>query len=252
MIDMDGVLYRGVTALPHAVEFIPWLRQRGVCFRLVTNNSTLTPEQYVDKLARLGMVCRVEEVFTSALATALYLEERGAQGQTALVIGEEGLLVALRGAGMVITTELPDWVVCGLDRTLTYARLGAAALALAGGARFLATNADRSLPTEQGLMPGAGAILAALTATTGREPVVVGKPEPLMLELAMRQIGGSVEDTAMLGDRLDTDILAANALHMPSILVLTGVSTRAELAASPIQPSIVADDLADLMRRWAG
>jgi 4-nitrophenyl phosphatase len=152
--------------------------------------------------------------------------------------------------GMRVAEDGPDWVIVGLDRHLTYERLTVAALALQRGARFLATNGDTSLPTERGLVPGAGAILAALTATTGQQPIVIGKPQPLMLQLAMEAVGGSLEDTIMLGDRLDTDIGAAEALGIPSILVLTGVSTRSDLAYSRVQPTLVVETLDELMQLW--
>lgn len=250
LIDLDGVLYRGNTAIAHAQSFIAWLRTRGVAFRLVTNNATLTPAQYVDKLTGMGIAVQPEEIFTSSLATALYLERQTDSARTAYVIGEDGLRSALDGIGMRVTDDRPAWVIVGLDRELTYEKLATAALAIAAGARFLGTNPDTSFPSERGLVPGAGAIQAALTATTGVRPTVVGKPEPLMLQLAMDQLGGSLTDTAMLGDRLDTDIQGAQTMHMPSILVLTGVSKREELANNPIHPTLVVDDLGDLIGQW--
>jgi 4-nitrophenyl phosphatase len=198
----------------------------------------------------MGITVEEEEVFTSALATALYLQQNGEAGKSAYLIGEEGLHAAMHDVGMRVVDDGPEWVIVGLDRDLTYERLTVAALALEQGARFLATNGDTSLPTERGLVPGAGAILAALTATTGQQPIVIGKPQPLMLQLAMDAVGGSVENTVMLGDRLNTDIGAAQALGIPSILVLTGVSTRADLAHSQIQPTLVVDNLNELMRLW--
>jgi 4-nitrophenyl phosphatase len=250
LIDLDGVLYRGNTALPDAAQFIAWLRRRGLAFRLVTNNATLTPQQYVGKLAGMGIEVEAREVFTSALATALFLRREGADGHTAYAIGETGLLSALDGAGIRITDTNPDWVVAGLDRTLTYEKLTTAVLAINAGARFVGTNPDTSLPTERGLLPGAGAIQAAITTATGVTPTVVGKPQPLMSQLALEDIGRTVDETAMLGDRLNTDIQGAAAVGMRSILVLTGVSTRADLAVSAVQPDEVVDTLGDLMSAW--
>jgi 4-nitrophenyl phosphatase len=250
LVDLDGVIYRGNVALEPAPRFVAWLRDRHLGFRLVTNNATLTPGQYQVKLAAMGIAVAPEEIFTSSLATALYLRDEGQSGRSAYVIGEHGLRQALAGARIRIVEDRPDWVIVGLDRELTYAMLATAALAINVGARFLGTNPDTSFPSERGLVPGAGSILAALTATTGVQPVVVGKPRPLMLRLAMREMGGSPEDTAMLGDRLDTDIEGAAALDMPSILVLTGVSTRADLPASPVQPDLVVKDLEELMQSW--
>ncbi|MGH2447540.1 MAG: HAD-IIA family hydrolase [Chloroflexota bacterium] len=250
LVDLDGVFYRGDAPLPGGREFIDWLRHEHIGFRMVTNNSTLTPDQYVVKLGAMGIRVKADEIFTSALATARFLRQQNAEGNTALVIGEEGLRQALADEGIRFVDDRPDWVIVGLDKSLTYDRLTAAALAIEAGARFLATNADASFPIPQGLAPGTGAILAALEATTGKRPSIVGKPRPTILELAMRSLGGTTDDTAMLGDRLDTDIAAANVLGMPSILVFTGVSTRAELDDTPYHPNLAIDNLTDLQDTW--
>lgn len=250
LIDLDGVLYRGNAALPEAQAFISRLRSDGTAFRLVTNNATLTPEQYVEKLDHMGIEVRAGEVFTSALATGMYLRDHLDGTATALVVGETGLRSAVEASGLRLVEEGGDWVVVGLDRTATYEKLARAALALERGARFVGSNPDTSFPDERGLVPGAGALLAALVATTGREPVVIGKPQPLMLELAMKDLSGTDEDTAMLGDRLDTDIAAARRVGMGSILVLTGVSKRSDLSDSPVQPDLVVDSLSQLMDAW--
>ena len=252
LIDLDGVLYRGLQALDGASDFIAWLRSHEIPVRLLTNNSTLTPEQYVEKLAGMGISVDRQEVLTSSIATALYLQGLGASGQRAHAIGEEGLMHALQDAGMILSQDGADWVVAGLDRHVTYEQLSAAALAIEAGARFVGTNPDRSLPTEIGLQPGAGALQAALTATTGVEPTVIGKPRPQMYELAMASMGSTAADTAMLGDRLDTDIEGAAAVGMPSILVLTGVSTAEDLKRSDVRPTLVVRDLRELMRLWNG
>jgi 4-nitrophenyl phosphatase len=251
LIDLDGVLYRGTATLPAAQDFVAWLRRRNIAFRLVTNNATLTPAQYVSKLAVMGIEVQTEEVFTSALATALHMRKHDASGQDAYVIGEDGILAALEDIGMRITERDPEWVVVGLDRQLTYQKLAVAALAIQRGAHFIGTNPDTSFPAEHGLVPGAGAIQAALTATTGVQATVIGKPQPLMLQLAIEQMGGSVTDTAMLGDRLDTDIKGAEVLSLQSILVLTGVSTRQELETGAIRPSLVVNNLRELMDTWS-
>lgn len=251
LIDLDGVLYRGDTALPEASVFIQWLRGLRIPFRLVSNNSTLTPQQYVAKLSGLGMSVHAEEVFTSALATVRYLKQRKDQGISAYVIGEGGLLTALSESGFTITPDNPAWVIAGLDRGFTYEKLTLASLAIQRGAQFIGTNPDVSLPTERGLLPGAGSILAAISAATGTEPIVIGKPEPLMLQLAMQEMGAEIEGTAMLGDRLDTDILGAVNLGMRSLLVLTGVSSRKEAETGAIHPSAIVSDLPELMKQWS-
>ena len=247
---MDGVLYRGDQALPGAADFVSWLRGKGIAFSLVTNNATLTPAQYVARLDGIGIAAREDEIFTSALATALYLKERAGAGATAYAIGEEGLRAALELVDIKLSGDRPDWVIVGLDRHVTYEKLATAALAIQRGAQFIGTNPDTSLPTERGLAPGAGAIQAALSATTGVKPTVVGKPEPLMLELALKQMNAAAETAALLGDRLDTDIQGAHAVGLPSILVLTGVSTRQEATTGPIRPTLIVDDLPSLMREW--
>lgn len=250
LIDLDGVIYRGATALAGGREFLAWIHDTGIAVRLVTNNATLTPDQYVTKLGSMGIEIQPDEVFTSALATALHLQEQGQQNKSAYVIGQDGLVAALQQIGMRLTDEQPDWVIVGLDRGLTYEKLATAALALERGSGFIGSNPDTSFPTERGLEPGAGALLAAIEATTGRQPLIIGKPRPLMLELAMHQLGGTTHDTAMLGDRLDTDVAAAQAAGMASILVLTGVSKRSDLTDSPYHPSLVVENLSDLLDLW--
>lgn len=249
---MDGVLFRGETALPGAAEFLEWLDAAGIAFRLLTNNATLTPEANAERMREMGVTVSAPAIFTSGLATAAYLKEQGAAGQNALVIGERGLLQALDGVGIRIVDDYraARWVVAGLDRGVTYARLRDAARALQNGAAFIATNADSTLPVEGGLDPGAGAIQAVLTATTGMQPVVIGKPEPLMLDVARHQLGCRREHTAMLGDRLDTDILAAQRAQTSSILILTGVSTSEDLAAWNPPPEVVVESLGELIQAW--
>jgi len=251
LIDMDGVLFRGSRRLEGADGLLPWLERGGIEYRLLTNNSTASPERNAEMLAAMGIRAPVGSIFTSSLATAMDLTESGTRGPV-YVIGEAGLHQALTEAGMEISTaaEGVTAVVAGLDRGVTYDRLRTACLALESGAEFVATNADTSLPVEEGLAPGAGALQAAITATTGIRPRVIGKPQPRMLELAMAAMGAEVEQTAMLGDRLDTDIAAAAALDMTALLVLTGVSTRVDIAGSPAKPTAVFEDLPELMRAW--
>jgi 4-nitrophenyl phosphatase len=252
LVDMDGVLFRGRSPLPGAAAFITWLRRAAIPFRLLTNNSTLTPEKNAQALGAMGIEIDADEIFTSSVATAGYLLERGAAGQKVFVIGEEGLLLALSRAGLDITGSPDDaqWLVAGLDRNVTYARLRDAALAVQHGARFVATNADTSLPVEDGLIPGAGALQSVITSTTAIRPVVVGKPEARMLELAARAIGGDRSNTAMLGDRLDTDVEAARRAGMASILILTGVTQRSNVQGTSAAPDVVVENLDELMGLW--
>jgi 4-nitrophenyl phosphatase len=249
LVDMDGVLFRGGSPLPGATEFLPWLARQGIGFMLLTNNSTLTPQSNAEKLWTMGIEIDSALILTSSVVTAEYLLEQGARGAQAFVIGEEGLVAALDGAGIDRTDDpaQADWVVAGLDRRVTYEELRAACLAIEHGARFVATNADSSLPVEDGLIPGAGALQAAIIATTGVRPVVIGKPEKRMLDSALRHLDASRKGAAVLGDRFDTDMESAFRAGVSSILVLTGVATRDDVAKAPRKPDVVADGLLGLM-----
>jgi 4-nitrophenyl phosphatase len=249
---MDGVLWRGNVPIQGLQGFFSWLRQRGVSFVLVTNNASRTGLQYVQRLADYGVEIAPDQVITSAQATAGYLAEQSKHGTSVYVIGEDGLRQALAAAGFHLTdaNTRPTYVVVGWDRNLTFEKLAQASLHIRAGATFVATNADRTWPSERGLLPGAGAILAAIQTATDVEPIVIGKPWPLMLELAMRRIGGSPRTTAMIGDRLETDILGGKNAGLNTILVLSGVAMAADLTASPVQPDLVFDDINALVHAW--
>ncbi len=252
IIDIDGVLWRGDTALPGLAAFFALMRERGILFRLATNNASLTPAAYVAKLAGFGVRAAEEEVLTSALATAAYLR-REAPGARVYVIGEEGIQQALRDAGLRVVGEedlTADIVVCSMDRGLNWTKLGNATISLRGGARFVATNADMTFPTERGITHGNGAILAALSAASGAQPTVVGKPEPLLYEMALASLGRTSRETAAIGDRLETDILGAHRAGLPSILVLSGVSSADEAAQAACPPSWVFAGLPELTQAW--
>jgi glycerol 3-phosphatase-2 len=245
LFDLDGVLYRGDDPVPMAAEAVTRLRTAGKRLAFVTNNSSRTPESVAAKLVSVGIPAGAHEVETSAMATAELLGDRGTR--TAFVVGEDGVREALTGAGIVLVDadgHVPDVVVVGIDRAADYAKLAAASLFVRGGAALVATNADASYPDPEGLLPGAGALLAAITATTGAIPEVVGKPHAPLLRAALVRAGGG--RPLVIGDRLDTDIEGAAALRWHSLLVLTGVSTRSDLAVSPVAPTYVADDLGAL------
>jgi len=252
IIDMDGVLYRLNTPLAGAAEFLQFLRQKRKRFLLVTNNSTLTVAQYVQKLAGMGIAVRAEEVLTSGEATAQYLAGIAPPGTRVYVIGENGIRVALQEHGFVLAEDTDAaYVVSGLDRQLTYDKLKTAALAIRAGARFIGTNPDRTLPTEAGLIPGARAIQAALEVATGTAPLIIGKPEPAMLQLALQRLGADARTTAILGDGLETDIAGGQRMGLTTILVLSGVTAPGQLAGSTLQPDLVYPDIAALHRAWA-
>jgi 4-nitrophenyl phosphatase len=251
IFDMDGVLYRGSEVLPGVKELLDALALRERPVMLATNNSMSTPEAYERKLAAMGLDIPASAVITSALATRDYLVRTLPEGAGIYVIGmpalREQLFTGTSFHPVQYGEEQPAAVVIGLDLDFTYAKLKAAHEAIQRGALFIATNADSTLPMEAGLVPGAGSIVAALAAASGQNPIVIGKPETPMLETAMRQMGSQPEETVMLGDRLDTDILAGERAGMQTVLVLTGVSTREDLATAEALPDVVVSDLPSLV-----
>lgn len=246
LFDLDGVLYRGEEPVPHAPETMAALREAGARMAFLTNNSSRTPEHVAAKLEGLGIAADTSEVVTSALATAELLASRG--GGTAFVVGMEGIRRALAEAGLTILDGEPervDHVVIGLDIDATYAKLRHAGVLVQRGAHLIATNPDRSIPVAAALWPGAGALLAVITETTGAVPEIVGKPFAPLFEVARARAGGGVP--LVIGDRLDTDVAGADELGWDSLLVLSGVSTRADLASAGPRPTYVAEDLRALL-----
>ncbi|CCE25610.1 HAD-IIA family hydrolase [Methylotuvimicrobium alcaliphilum] len=252
IIDMDGVLWHGSQPLPGLIDFFDTLRAKHLRFILATNNATLTAEQYVTKLAGMGVRIGTEQILTSAMATASYLSrEVDPATSRVFVIGEEGARAPLLEQGFTLTDTFDpvntqtnaDIVVCGLDRTLTWQKLANATYTLHAGAKFIGTNADTSLPTEQGMTIGNGAILAALQAATGVKPITIGKPEPIMYRQAMALLDTDTNKTIAIGDRLDTDILGAVRADIRSLMVLTGVSSEEDLKVSDFQPTWVMQDI---------
>jgi 4-nitrophenyl phosphatase len=251
ILDMDGVLYRARLPLPGACEFLARLQSTNTPFLLMTNNGTRTPEQYVARLAEMGITIEPERLLTSAQATARYLARQAPPGTRMFVIGMDGIRMALAEQEYeLVDSRQVDYVVVSADFGLTYAQLRTATLAIRDGARFVATNPDRTFPAEDGLVPGCGAILAALEATTDVKPIVIGKPEPAMFEQALAQLGTHPEETAMVGDRLETDIRGGRGVGMRTILVLSGASTRDDIERSRVKPDWVFGSIADLDRAW--
>ena len=246
LFDLDGVLYRGEGAVPSAPPTLAELRRRGVRPVFLTNNSSRTPLQVAEKLRGIGIEAEPAEVVTSALATAELLAERGGGG--AFVIGQDGVREALSDAGIAIVDGDPeeaDLVVVGYDGGATYGSLKRASLLVQRGARLVATNADGSYPAADGLWPGAGALLAVITTTTGAEPEIVGKPFAPLFEAGRRRGGGG--HPLVVGDRLDTDIEGAARLGWDSMLVLTGVSGREDVERLGIVPTVIAEDVSALL-----
>jgi 4-nitrophenyl phosphatase len=251
LFDMDGVLYRGQQVLDGVGELLAYLDEQGIAYGCITNNASMTPAQYEAKLAKMGITMAARQVITSALATGSYLHGAYPRGTRVLIVGMDGLREALLSGGhFVEDLEQPELVVQGADFELTYAKLKRACLAIRRGARYVATNPDKTFPSEEGLIPGAGAVMALIQAATDAEPFVIGKPAPTMFHIAVELLGGTAEHTLVIGDRLDTDIAGAINAGMPSAMVLTGVSTREELETSPIQPTAVFSDLVELLAQW--
>ncbi len=244
LIDMDGVLYRGSELIPGADEFIRQLRKREIPFRFLTNNSQRTRRDLVAKLHRMGLDVDEEHIFTCAMATARYLASQKPNG-TAFVIGEGGLLTALHLNGYAVVDHDPDFVVVGEGRTFNLELVEAAVRMICGGARLIATNMDPNCPTANGLRPGCGAMVAMLEAATGVKAFSVGKPSPIMMRAARKELGLSTDETAMIGDTMETDILGGVQLGLHTVLVLSGGTRREDLARYSYQPELVFKSLAD-------
>jgi 4-nitrophenyl phosphatase len=249
-LDMDGVIWRGEQAFEGLVPFFDFLHEQDIPFVLATNNSTQTVGAYVDRINGLGYRVTPANVVTSAVATAEYVRATFPNGVRVHILGETGLLEAMREAGYESVATDADVVVVGMDRGLTYEKLKRATYLIRNGARFVGTNGDLTFPLPDGLAPGAGSILAALRASSGQAPVVIGKPEPIMFELTLARLGVPAARALMVGDRLETDILGAQQVGLRTALVLSGVTTAELLAASAIRPDLVFDDLRVLYRTW--
>ena len=253
IFDMDGVLYRGSDPLPGVSELLAAIERRGAGYVLATNNSMASPEQYADRLTQMGLTVGAEKIQTSGTATRDYLLQHLPKGAAVYVVGMPGLKEQIYGVGGFTVAEPAEGVantaavVCGLDQQFTYDKLKAAFFAIRAGATFIATNIDSSLPTETGFVPGAGTIVAAIRTATGVTPVVIGKPSPEVLIQAALELDASPAQTVMIGDRLDTDILAGNRANMLTAMVLTGVSSLDDIAESEAQPDIVVAGLPELL-----
>lgn len=249
IIDMDGVLWHGSQAISGLVEFFQTLRNHHIKFILATNNASLTPEQYVLKLGKMGVKIALTEILTSGMATALYLKAKYPPATTKIfVVGEAGAKEPLIAMGFTLVeryeAETVDIVVCGKDETLTWTKLADATLSIRAGAKFYGTNADITLPTERGVTQGNGAILAALETATGIKPTIIGKPEPIMYQQALNLLGVDLASAIAIGDRLDTDILGAVRTGIRSIMVLTGISNEVDLKTVDYQPTWILPDIA--------
>lgn len=252
IIDVDGVLYRGTEAIPGTGAFLDFLREQEIGFMLATNNATRTPEQYAEKLSGMGVMVHPGEILNSAQATGSYLASIAPRGTRVFVVGEGGLLTALRDEGFELVEEDAEYVVAGMDFGICYDRLADATLQIRAGAQFIGTNPDRTFPSERGIVPGAGSLLAFLETATDVKPTIIGKPGTAMMEQALARMNARAEATAMLGDRLETDILAGQRAGLHTLLVLSGVTDRELLEDAEIQPDQVFQDVGHLHRTWLG
>jgi NagD protein len=250
-MDMDGVLVHEEHAIPGADQWIARLRETGKPFLVLTNNSIYTRRDLAARLRSSGLDVPEERIWTSALATARFLEDQR-PGGSAYVIGEAGLTTALHSAGYTLTDQAPDYVVLGETRTYSFERITQAIRLISAGARFIATNPDATGPTLDGPLPATGSVAALISHATGVEPYFVGKPNPLMMRSALNAIDAHSESTAMIGDRMDTDIVSGLEAGMETILVLSGLTTREDAERHPYRASRIIDSVADLLEEIGG
>lgn len=259
ILDMDGVLWHGETPMPDLPTFFDGLRQLGIGSVMATNNATKVTTQYVERFARFGVAMEPWRILCSAEVTALHLQRNYPAGTRVFLIGDSGLHTAMTAHGFKVVNE-PDYtvrlpqlkpdvavVVAGMSHTVRYLDLAEAASYINRGAAFIGTNGDVTFPTEIGPLPGAGSLLALLTTATGITPTTIGKPGPIMFAEAVRRLNGSAENTAMVGDRLETDILGANNAGLTSILVLSGISQHDDITTSGITPAYIVADIDELL-----
>jgi 4-nitrophenyl phosphatase len=254
LLDGDGVLWKSDQPIPGIKPFFDFLKDQRVGWALLTNNNTRTAQDYIDKLARFGIEADQHSVFTSSTATADYLLEKYGRDARLHVVGMDGLTKTLREAGFDFTLgeQQPEGevaaVVAGMDRELNLEKVTIAMRLIMDGSAFIATNTDGSFPTPEGINPGTGMVIGALQFASGKEPYVVGKPQPAIFETALKSIGGKPSETLMVGDRLETDILGANQLGIASAAVLTGVTSREEIREKDIKPDFIFEDISHLHR----
>jgi 4-nitrophenyl phosphatase len=247
ILDMDGVLWRDMTPIGNLPLIFAEIRRRGWSVILATNNATLSIDQYIEKLAGFGVYLERWQIINSPQATADYLRQRYPKGGPVYVVGEQGLKIELAEQGFYESEQDPLAVVVGLDRTITYEKLKKAGLLVRSGVSFIATNTDKTLPTPEGLIPGAGVIVGAVQIASDINPVIIGKPGPDMYRLALQRIGLTPEQVLVVGDRLETDIVGAQRLKCMTALVLSGVSTAEQARTWRPEPDCIVEDLNTLL-----
>jgi NagD protein len=247
LTDMDGVLVHEGQALSGAAELIKQWQDTNTPFLVLTNNSIYTPRDLSARLRAGGLDVPEDRIWTSALATAAFLKSQNPNG-TAYVLGETGLTQALHDVGYIQTDNQPDYVVLGETRNFNFESLTKAVRLINGGARFIATNPDATGPSADGVLPATGSVAALITKATGKDPYIVGKPNPMMFRSAMRKIGAHSETTGMIGDRMDTDVVAGIEAGLHTVLVLTGIADDAEIQKYPFRPTEILNSVADLIK----
>lgn len=245
LIDMDGVLISGKSLIPGADTFIENLKNKGIKFLVLTNNSIYTQVDLAHRLRTIGLDIEAEQIFTSAMATAAFMKSQKEKG-SAFVIGETGLTVAIHNAGYILTTQEPDFVVLGETFDYAFQQVTKAVRLIVAGTPFIATNPDPTGPSEAGVVPACGAMAALIEKASGRKPFFCGKPNPFMMRSALNYLGVHSENTIMVGDRMDTDVIAGIQSGMETILVLSGVTTRKMIVEFPFRPGQVMKSVAEI------
>lgn len=253
LIDLDGTVYHGDRVIPGAIEFVHYLYKNNLPYVFVTNNSSYTVKALLDKLNKMNIIAKEENIFTSSMATAAYIAKQSAGSAQCYVIGESGLYEALKKSELKISEEKCDHVVVGIDRDITYKNLTKAAQFLRDGASLISTNKDIAIPKENGYAIGNGAITAAISISAGVEPVFIGKPERIMMRLALEKLNVNKEKVLMIGDNYKTDILAGVKSDIDTLMVLTGISSEKDLigATQTERPTYIKDDLSALLHSYA-
>ena len=244
--DMDGVIYPGNNLLPNVKEFVEWLLENNKEFLFLTNSSERSPKELEMKLSRMGLTVSEDHFYTSALATASFLKSQ-CPGGSVYVIGEPGLTYALYEAGFNMNDVSPDYVVFGETRSLNYEKIERAVKLVQNGAKLIGTNPDLTAPAENGIIPACRALISPIAMTTGVEPYFVGKPNPLMMRHALKKLGTNREETAIIGDRMDTDMIAGIESELDTVLVLSGVSTRENIQRFPYCPKYILRDVGEIV-----
>ncbi len=245
--DMDGVIYHGNKLLPDVPEFLNWLMEKGKNFLFLTNSSERSPAELSQKLARMGLDVSKEHFYTSALATASFLASQ-CPGGSVYAIGEPGLLNALYDAGLTMNDYNPDYVVFGETRSLNYEKIEHAVRLIQNGAKLIGTNSDLTAPGEYGIIPACRALISPIELTTGKNAYFIGKPNPLIMRHALKKLGSDKDVTAIIGDRMDTDIISGIESELDTVLVLSGVTSRQDVNMFPYRPTYILNGVGDIIR----